>query len=191
MKKSLLIKLHLYAGLFTSFYLLAFGLSTLILNHNIDPEHSKVTHKWEKEISIDASLPDLELAQSIRDQMGFMGWVPPWEYKRDSTHFEFMITHTGKKYYLKANTSTGRLEVSEVPKGLLAVFHGLHFFNGKLPNAPLFIKSWAIYQWLTLFVMFISLVLGIWLWLKYSYKAWHGIVFGSLFIGTIIIMILI
>ncbi|MCK5370629.1 MAG: hypothetical protein KAQ62_18830, partial [Cyclobacteriaceae bacterium] len=77
------------------------------------------------------------------------------------------------------------------PKGFLAVFHGLHFFNGNIPNAPLLLRSWAIYQWLTLFVMAISLILGIWLWLKYNYKPWQGIVFGSLFIGTVIIMILI
>ncbi len=191
MKKSLLIKLHLYSGIFTSFYLIAFGLSAIILNHNINIEHSEITHKWETEIPIDSELQNSKLAENIRDQIGFMGWVPPWEYKRDSTHFKFKIVHTGRSYYLNANTSTGKVEISEAPKGFLAVFHGLHFFNGNIPNAPLLLRSWAIYQWLTLFVMAISLILGIWLWLKYSYKPWQGIVFGSLFIGTVIIMILI
>lgn len=191
MKKSLLIKLHLYSGIFTSFYLIAFGLSAIILNHNIKIENSEITHKWETEIPIDPDLQDLKLAESIRDQIGFMGWVPPWEFKRDSTHFKFTIVHTGRSYYLNANTSTGEVKISEAPKGFLAVFHGLHFFNGNIPNAPLLLRSWAIYQWLTLFVMAISLILGIWLWLKYSYKPWQGIVFGSLFIGTVIIMILI
>ena len=190
MKKSLLIKLHLYSGIFTSFYLLAFGFSALIVNHDIKLENREITSKWETEIQIDSALPDLKLAESIRDQIGFMGWLPGWEIKRDSIHFEFMVTHTGRNYYLKANTSTGKVEVSEAPKGFLAVFHGLHFFNGATPNAPLLIRTWKIYQWLTLFVMTISLILGIWLWLKYNYKPWQGIVFGSLFIGTIILMIL-
>ena len=190
MKKSLLIKLHIYSGIFTSFYLLAFGFSALILNHDIKLENKEITHKWETEIQIDFSLPDLKLAESIRDQIGFMGWLPKWEFKRDSTHFKFMVLHTGRNYYLNANTSTGKVEVSEAPKGFLAVFHGLHFFSGGTPNAPLLIRSWKIYQWLTLFVMTISLVLGIWLWLKYNYKTWQGIAFGSLFIGTIILMIL-
>ena len=78
-----------------------------------------------------------------------------------------------------------------MPKGFIAVFHGLHFLNGKIPNAPFLIRTWAFYQWTALFVMSISLVLGIWLWLKYNYRPWQGIAFGGLFITTIIIMILI
>lgn len=190
MKKSLLIKLHLYSGLFTSFYLVAFGISAIILNHNIKVEKKDVTHSWNTNIQVDVNLPNKQLKENIRDQLGFMGWTPPWEDKRDSTSFRFMITHTGRNYFLNLNTDTGDLVISEAPKGIIAVIHGLHFFNGKIPNAPFFIRTWAVYQWLALFVMFISLILGLWLWLKYNYKTWEGIAFGSLFIVSIIIMIL-
>lgn len=160
------------------------------MNHKINVEKKDVTHKWNTKIQVDAGLSDLRLAENIRDQMGFMGWTPPWEYKRDSTSFQFMITHTGRNYYLDVNPITGDLTVAEAPKGFIAVLHGLHFFNGNIPNAPFLIRTWAVYQWFTLFVLFISLVLGVWLWIKYSYKSWEGLVFGSLFIGSIIIMML-
>ncbi len=191
MKKSLLIKLHLYAGIFTSFYLVAFGLSAIILNHNIDVENNDITHEWKTKLTIDNSLKDEDLAINIRDQVGEMGWVPPWTFQRDSSNFNFKIVHLGKEVFVNANLITGETNFAEAPKGFGAVFHGLHFFNGKIPNAPWFIKTWTAYQWLSLFVMFISLILGLWLWLKYSYKPWQGVVFGGLFIGTILIMILI
>ena len=191
MKKSLLIKLHLYSGLFVSFYLLAFGLSSIILNHKIDVENKKITRTWKTEASVDAGLADLPLAENIRDQLGLMGWLPRWEFRRDSAKFSFTIVHPGRKYQLNLDLNSKQVEVSEMPKGFIAVFHGLHFLNGKIPNAPFLIRTWAFYQWTALFVMSISLVLGIWLWLKYNYQPWQGIAFGGLFITTIIIMILI
>ena len=191
MKKSLLIKLHLYAGLFVLFYLVAFGFSAIVLNHAIDVENKEISKIWETKAVIDGSLPDLQLAESIRDQLGIMGWLPRWEFKRDSILFNFTIVHPGRKYHLTANTGSSHVSISESPKGFLAVFHGLHFLNGNIPNAPFLIRSWAIYQWASLFVMTISLILGIWLWLKYSYKPWQGVAFGGLFIATIILMIFI
>ena len=191
MKKSLLIKLHLYAGLFTCFYLIAFGLSALKMNHNIPIENKIITKRWDIQIPIDNSLPNKELAANIRDQIGIMGWIPYWEFQRDSVHFNFQIQHFGRKYLLKANLHTGYTKISEAPKGILAVIDGLHFFNGNIPNAPLLLRTWKIYQYLSLVVLSISLILGIWLWLKYSYKPWQGFMFGIIFIGTILIMVLI
>jgi hypothetical protein len=190
-KKSLLIKLHLYSGLFVSFYLLAFGFSAIILNHNIDVENKDITETWTAEASADANLPDLQLAESIRDQLGIMGWLPRWEFRRDSAQFSFTIVHPGRKYQLKHDFNNNQITISEMPKGFLAVFHGLHFLNGKIPNAPFLIRTWAYYQWTALFVMTISLVLGIWLWLKYSYRPWEGIAFGGLLLTTLIVMMLI
>jgi len=190
MKKPLLIKLHVFVSLFISFYLLAFGVSSLVLNHKMDVEQKEVTKTWETNVSVDPSLPDLQLAEQIRDEIGFMGWLPRWEFKRDSTTINFSIVHPGRKYYLTYENTTGHVDIKEIPKGFLAVFHGLHFLNGKIPNAPFFIKTWAVYQWLALFAMTISLILGLWLWLRSNYKPWQGIAFGSLFIGTIILMIL-
>ena len=191
MKKSLLIKLHLYAGLFTCFYLIVFGLSAFKMNHNIAIEKKIITNQWDIQIPIDNSLPYKELATEIRDKIGLMGWIPYWEFKRDSIYFNFQVQHFGRKYFLKANTNTGFIEISEAPKGILAVIDGLHFFNGNIPNAPLLLRTWKVYQYLSLTVLSISLMLGIWLWIKYSYKPWQGIMFGIFLIGTILIMILI
>ena len=191
MKTSLLIKLHLYTGLFIAFYILAFGVSSLILNHDLKVEKNEISKTWETRVSLESDVPDLELAESIKEELHIMGWPLPWEFKRDSTSFHFSVVHPGRKYLLSYQTTDRTVKVSEIPRGFLAVFHGLHFLNGKIPNAPFLIRSWAVYQWLALFSMFVSLLLGVWLWLKNHYKPWQGIAFGSLFVLTVIIMLLV
>lgn len=190
-KKSTLIKLHLYAGIFTSFYLLAFGFSALVMNHDVRLEKSEYTKTWDAALSLDPNLSSDQLAESIRDELGIMGWLPRWEFKRDSTQFAFNVVHLARKYQVDADLLTGKLIISEAPKGFLEIFHGLHFLNGRIPNAPWLIKTWAVYQWLSLFVMGISLILGLWLWIRFNYQPWQGMAFGGLFIFTLIVMLLI
>jgi hypothetical protein len=190
MKKSLLIKLHLYCGLFTCFYLLAFGVSSIILNHKIEVENTAVKKTWTDQVVIDQTLDDNGLAKSVRDQLDIMGWPPTWQFKRDSNTFQMNVTQLAKTSKLEVDLNSGAVKVDEIPKGFLATLHGLHFFNGRIPNAPFFLKTWIVYQWLALFVFLISLVLGLWLWLKYSYKPWELIVFGGLFIFSCLLMLL-
>ena len=191
MRKSLLIKIHLYCGLFTLFYLIAFGLSSIILNHDIKVDKSDVTSTWNSTVQVDLNLTEPELAESVRDQLGLMGWLPPWQFKKDSVSFDFRITHLGRNYQVDLDLTTGEVIIEEAPKGFLAVLHGLHFFNGNMPNAPFFLRTWAVYQWLTLLTMLVSLILGLWLWLKYNYQTWEGLVFGGVFVATVIIMTMI
>lgn len=188
-KKNLLIKLHVYVGLFTFVYLLAFGFSSLVLNHKWQVEKKEVTNSWETQVEIDAKLPDLELAEQVRDNLGLMGWLPRWEFNRDSTDFRFGITHVAKDYKLHVELASGKVAIDEIPKGFWHVFHSLHFFNGKLPNAPLFVRTWLVYQWLTMIVMVISLILGLWLWWKYSYEPWHIYLFGGISLLSILLML--
>lgn len=190
MKKSLLIRLHVYSGLFTSFYLIAFGLSAIILNHKLDVERKELATWWGSKVKVNSKLPDQKIAENTRDQLGLMGWIPTWEFKRENDRFKFRIVHPGRNYHVDLNLDRGDVSIAEAPKGFIAVFHGLHFLNGKIPNAPLLIRTWAVYQWFTLFIMLISLLLGLWLWLKYRYRPWEGIVFGGLFLGSILLMLL-
>jgi len=191
MRKHLLIKFHLYCGLFTVFYLVAFGFSSLVLNHNLQVEQSTVTQVWHDKVMVDSTLSNKDLAESIKNQLGLMGWNPFWKQQRDSTDFYFEVTHFGRNYQLKAGLAKGDVTVSELLKGFLAVLNGLHFFNGNIPNAPFFLKTWAVYQWLALLTMLISMVFGIWLWLKYRYQPWEGIAFGGLLMLTFVLFLLI
>lgn len=190
-RKSTWIKLHVYAGLFTCWYLLAFGVSSLILNHKLDVENDGITDTWTTQVSYDPSSSDLDNITRIRDTLDLMGWLPPWEIKKDSASLSFILTHLGKTSDLHLNLASGLLQVNERPKGMLAVLHGLHFFNGKIPNAPFLLRTWMVYQWLALFVLLISLCIGVWMWMRYSYRAWEAYVFGGLFLLSIFLMTMI
>lgn len=191
MKKSQLVRLHLYCGLFTSFYILAFGISSLILNHNWQIENKAVTKTLTKPVSIDQSLDNEKLAENIRDQLGLMGWLPKWQMQRDSQSFKFTTVYLSKTNQLNVDLKSGMATIGIIPKGFLATLNGLHFFNGKIPNAPFFLKTWIVYQWLSLAVLFISLVLGLWLWIKFNYHSSELYFFGLIFILSIILMFLI
>ena len=180
----------MYCGLFTSFYLISFGVSSIILNHQMKVEKQTVEWTWDDQVTVESFPSDRELAENIRDQLGLMGWTPPWEYQKDSTRFQFVVTHLAKNTNVKVDLDSGRAAVVEKPKGFWAVLHGMHFFNGRIPNAPFFLQTWMVFQWLTLLVLFLSLILGLWLWLKYSYKTWELYVFGGLFILSFLTMIL-
>lgn len=191
MKKSIWVKFHIYCGLFTCWYLIAFGVSSLILNHNVKVEKNELSDSWTTKVDYDPSSSDLDNATRIRDSLNLMGWIPGWQIRNDSVHLDFNITHLGKTSTLRLNLASGMLQVREHPKGMLAVLHGLHFFNGKIPNAPSLLKSWMVYQWLTLFVLFVSLCTGIWLWLRYGRKPWEFYVFGGVFLISILIMMMV
>ena len=169
---------------------MAFGFSSIILNHNIDLGSDEVKKTWRQEIMLDNSLEDHALAQNIQDQLGLMGHLPRWLFKRDSNYFDFRVTHMGRKYELYADLQSGWVEVQEKPQGFWAVLNGLHFLNGKIPNAPLLIKSWKVFQQLTLWVMTISVLLGIWLWWKHKSRRWSGRIFAGFIIGSILLMLL-
>lgn len=188
MNKAILIKLHLYCGLFTSFYLIAFGFSSIVLNHKINLENRSVTNTWIAQVNIDTSLTNQALAENIRDQLGLMGWTPYWQFKREADSFQFRVTHFAKTNTIQADLTSGQVEVADIPKGFWATLHGLHFFNGRIPNAPFFLKTWVVYQWMALLVLIASMVLGLWLWIKYSYRSWELYVFGGLFLFSLFLM---
>lgn len=192
MKKSLLIKIHLYCGLFTLFYLIAFGFSSIVLNHHIDLEQKEVSHQWDTKVEISSNgAEDRDLAENTRDQLGLMGWTPFWLFQRDTESFQFTVTHPGRNYHVNLNLLDGAVLVEEAPKGFLAVLNGLHFLNGNIPNAPFLVRSWAVYQWLALCTMLVSLFVGIWLWFKYRYHTVEGYVFVAFLGLSLLVMLLI
>ncbi len=192
MKKSTLVRWHLYAGLFTAMYILAFGFSSLVLNHGIELDRKTLVDEWgEKVLLNEIPADNMTLANSLRDQLNLMGWPLGWRMKRDSATFSFPLTNPGKEYQLEYKVATNTLQVQAYRKSFWSVLHAMHFFGGEIPNAPFLIRTFAVYQYLGMLVLSISLVLGIWLWIKYSYRSWELYLFGGLAIISIVLMYLV
>ncbi len=192
MKKSTLIRLHLYAGLFTAMYILAFGFSSLVLNHGIELDQKTLIEDRQETVLLgEISEENMALANSIRDQLNLMGWPLGWRMKRDSLNFSFPMTNPGKEYILDYEFATNKVRVQTYRKSFWSVLHAMHFFGGEIPNAPFFIRTFVVYQYLGMVVLTMSLVLGLWLWIKFSYQSWELYVFGGLAILAMVLMYLI
>ncbi|WP_149275811.1 PepSY domain-containing protein [Pareuzebyella sediminis] len=188
LKKINFIQWHLYAGLFTAFYVLAFAISSLLLNHDAKIENTHTTSTWQAMVDIDPSLSDQDLCLKIRDDLAMIGWPTDWKRENNGI-LNFKIVHQAKESQLSANLSTGKVNVNEVGKGFFATFQALHFFSGKIPNGNLWLRSWQVYQWLTMIIMVISLVSGMWLWIKYVRKKKFIALFISIWALSLFLML--
>jgi hypothetical protein len=82
--RTILLKLHIYAGLLCSSYLVIFAISSLNYNHNFGrPKHEKVT--WERSLKLGDIENDMALSEAVRDALGLIGWPLPWETRLVST----------------------------------------------------------------------------------------------------------
>ena len=70
-----ILRIHLYGGLLCSSYLILFGISSLLFNHEpkfAKPREQKVT--WERAVSPGKCADNA--ARAVRDELGLNGWRP-------------------------------------------------------------------------------------------------------------------
>ncbi len=189
--KNLLQKIHIYGGLLFFPYLLIFGLSTLHINHDFKIFGEK--QDWtERKMVIDiAEIEDnQQLAESIRDSLGLMGWCPWWTQNRNESRFRFSIDHFGSEHRINANLGTGEVIVNRRYKGFLSVLHSMHFLGSDVPRANRVINSWQYYQDFTVIYLIIAIITGIYMFLESKKEKKTGIVILSgFFVASLTFMI--
>lgn len=162
-----LMKYHLFAGLLCFPYFIIFGISSLNFNHHFQfMEPGKNIIHWQKQIIIPPFQDEQQFADAIRDSLGLIGWSSPWEIKKDTTGFQFMITHPGKNYAISVFNNEPVIKVEEAWKGFWPVLNSLHGFNEKIPGVPVFVNAWGIYSNVVVLVMLFSIISGIYIFLK-------------------------
>ena len=67
--RTLLLQIHLYAGLLCSSYLVIFGISSLNYNHHFGEAISVDESHWERQLSLRAFEQDRDRAFAIRARM--------------------------------------------------------------------------------------------------------------------------
>ncbi|MCI0541233.1 MAG: hypothetical protein L0Z50_39025 [Verrucomicrobiales bacterium] len=103
-----LLNIHLYGGLVSCWYLLIYGVTPLDFNHPwLHPEARGEPVKWERAITV-PNLPDnVKLGEAIRYQLDLIGWVIPWNMRRDGAgNLQFELSRPGKNYTIA--TDRGR-----------------------------------------------------------------------------------
>ena len=162
--RSFLLKVHIYAGLLCSSYLLIFGISSLNFNHNFGkPGNEKVA--WERSLKI-VDMPDKEaLSASVRDALGLIGWPVAWEIHRDDRgNLRFSLERPGKKYSIHVLLDENRVRVEETRLGFWDVVKSLHALM-RIPSSP-FMSLWGVYTELCTWVVLFSAASGVYFWTR-------------------------
>jgi len=164
--RSILSKIHTYGGLLSASYLIIFGFSSLNFNHHFpfaEPSDSYVL--WEDTISVAPSEDRLAYAESIRDELGLMGWVPPWEYKEDEDgSFYCELMRPSKTYEISVQPSGDLVKVKEIRHGFWPTVSRLHAMGG-FPNSN-FAKIWFYYTEICTYFVLFAAVSGVYFWAK-------------------------
>ncbi len=209
--RAILLKVHLYAGLLCSSYLILFGISSINFNHHFGRPSTLKAERQRGLRALPAIDDDQRLAEALRDTLGLVGWTLPWETGRsetaDSLYFRFAVSRPGKEYTVRVQSPKDlppvadddippppktaapapagkkeapateapripvpalvepahRMIVEETRTGLWSIVGALHGFSGNLPRAG-FMRVWSIYTELCVWVVFFSVISGVYLW---------------------------
>jgi hypothetical protein len=176
-----ILKIHLYGGLLCSAYLIIFGFTSLHFNHQFQfakPVESKVT--WQRALTLPLAEDNLKAAESVRDELGLMGWPLPWTMNRDSQgDLRFNLERPGKSYTIQVLVKENRVEVEETQKGFWPVLNSLHALMS-VPNAP-FARMWGWFTELCTWVVLFAAASGVYLWACSRRERWVGV---SIFVGA-------
>ncbi|MDA0336587.1 MAG: hypothetical protein O2782_15605 [bacterium] len=74
--RTLLLQIHLYAGLLCSSYFVIFGLSSLNYNHHFGHAIDGNPTQWQEQLRMPAIAKDRHRALAVRDSLGLAGWAP-------------------------------------------------------------------------------------------------------------------
>jgi hypothetical protein len=164
--QSLLRKIHIYGGLACFWYLIILGVSSLHFNHDFRfMQPSGATIHWQQQsLRLEPGLDDLKLAEAIRDSLSLIGWPLPWEMWRDSIKsLHFAMEQPAKRYEITYDFVDHVVNVTETDKGFWRVLISLHG-AAAVPNGP-FTTLWQWYTRTTVFVVILSIVTGVYIWI--------------------------
>ncbi len=129
--RKLILDIHIYSSLLCTGYLLIYGLSTLSFNHYHEPEETLT--EWTRNVETLPALGNEELAASVREQLGLIGYIPPWRIQRKSAEeIRFEVDRPARAY--RIHLHGGAAHVAETCRGLWGALRGLHGLN-RIPGS--------------------------------------------------------
>ena len=185
-----LLNVHLYLGLFCSWYLLIYGYTSLAFNHPwLLPKHEGEESRWDQQVTTPDGAADQEVANAIRDELGMVGWAPYWTLRRDSDrHLHFEVVHPGREHRMEFIPEEGLVKATQQSKGVFAIIHYLHGVTERVPNAQ-FPRLWAAYTEITNWFVLFAVGTGVYLWASRARNRRAGwLLLGASFVASAAIM---
>lgn len=163
-----LLQIHLYIGLFCAPYLLILGITSLEFNHPWAWMDGKDGTPQQENLSME--LPSVEdpktLGLAMQDSLGLMGWYVPWDSHLDSTSYQVVIVHAGKRYTFTGERNSSTVQMTTVARPFGSILHLLHGLGENVPGAPFWVNAWQYYQDLTVYAIVFWTLSGLILWFQ-------------------------
>jgi hypothetical protein len=178
---------HLYFGLFTSPWILAFALSVIFLNHTWDPgEPSGDVLQSTAVVDVPPGFDEKEgmervqLAKQILDQLGVSGEIGYISHRKQDQHYVIPVSKPGWQATVELNAEDGSVAVEEQYTGTADALNYLHKSPG--PHNVNIRGNWLLTRvWKSSVDTFVYLLLlisasGIYLWLALRAERKAGLV---------------
>ncbi len=168
-------KLHLYAGLFISPFLLLYAVSTIYLNHSVRPKPVD-EQLGTVPLQLEQGLEGMDLVNSVLDQLNLSGEIAGRGQVRNNQTI-IRVARPGMVKVVTVNLEQQQATVMERSNGLLGAINYLHFNPGlhRVPNWGM-TKFWG---WLADATVYLTLFLtmsGIYLWLVLKAERKTGLI---------------
>lgn len=168
-------KFHVYGGLFTAGFLIAFAFSAFYHQHHLKyPKEGSKTVQWEQQLTLPDIPDNLEYKLAVRDSLGLFGHAPWWEDYTDSLGIHhFMISRPGKQYWITVPGEGNVYKVDEVRTGFWNVLFQLHPLSAGMQGhgkGPFFIRAWKIVSLPMALVLLGVMIISIHFWMTRSFS---------------------
>ena len=135
--RKIILNLHIYGGLLCFSYLIIFGLSSIMMNHDLParPQSAEADAKLVKgDLEQPGPLPNFQPINStlssgqrdermkqnnekVRTVLGLFGWQRPWRSQWDSPPYKAFLVRPGKSYTVEVDVENQKMKVLEVALG--------------------------------------------------------------------------
>ena len=178
-----LFDLHLVLGLLCLPYLVVFGVSSILLNHDV---RNQTTTEWQRVIAAPSAESDTARAATTLDALALTGSVLARTVKRDGAGgLHFKAIRPGRSYQV-ALLASGQARVRESSGGVIGISRALHGLHDT--QSSRWSLSWALYTELATAVILFSIASGVVLiWPRRGERAF-GLGAGALGLAAVALM---
>jgi len=178
--------LHLYFGLFMSPFLVVFALSTIVLNHRLDPE--VVPSKSTAVVELDSNGESaMEQAHQVMDQLGISGDITAAALPPGQNRLGFVSQKPGQGTQVNVDLETKEATITVRNRGFLGALVDLHVKPGMHRSQRMinwiFLRLWSWLADATVYLVLFLAVSGVYLWVYLKAERTVGLVILGL--GTL------
>jgi hypothetical protein len=190
--RSLVLKLHIYAGLLTFGQLVIYGLAGIVATFHQGPERPKIVRAVQYvPFDVPPSSTDKQVADRIFQTVNLplSRPMPSWFLRRTPEHDLLLdFYNINGIWRVVVLEREHRLRIEQIRNGTWVFLGDVHAAAGGDPEAPRLIRIWSVYNAFAMWCLLAFCISGVYLWLSSEARsrwAWASVASG---LGALIVL---